>query len=166
MRVMNPFRRLLLRGTRGGQHAWLAALALLLARALLPGGVMLDPVSAAAGDFALVVCSGHGPMFAHGHGVETDSTDASAGMDMNHMAGMMHDAGDMLDSPAHDYLSADDGLCPFSAALVVACVGVALAIVLFALARVTRSWVAVSARALVRPSPCSLPPPRAPPLFG
>jgi hypothetical protein len=175
MRAMNAIRRFLLRGGLRSQVILLAASALLLVRALLPGGVMLDPVSAAEGDFALVICSGHGPMFAHDHGPMAAMSDAMPGMDMSHMAdtpGMSHDGKDMpgmsgmSGNTAHDTMTADDGLCPFSAALVIACVGIALAFVLFELTRVTGSWLAVPVRTPARASPHFLPLSRAPPLFS
>jgi hypothetical protein len=172
MRAMNAFRRFLLRGGLRSRVSLLAALALLLVRALLPGGVMLDPVSVAEGDFALVMCSGHGPMFAHDP-VQMSAMSAMSGtdpgMDMSAMADMAHhdmDMPGMSGTAAWDTMTADDGLCPFSAALVIACVGIALAIALFELTRVTRSWIAIPGHAPARRSPHSLPLSRAPPLFG
>jgi hypothetical protein len=151
MRGMNPLRRFLLRNSVVSRITFLAALAVLLARALLPGAVMLDPESSAQGDFALVLCSGHGPMFAH---------------DSMSDANMMHDHMDMSGAPAHDSMTGDDGICPFSAALFVACVGIALAVLLFALKRITCSWRVRPARPLLRPSPHFRPLSRAPPLFS
>jgi hypothetical protein len=165
MRAMNPFRRFLLRGDLKSRVSLLAALALLLVRALLPGGIMLDPVSAAEGDFTLVMCSGHGPMFTHSHDAMTAMSDAMPGMEMSDASGSTHARMDGP-MPAHDTMSADDGLCPFSAALVIACVGIALALVLFVLTRIARSWIAVPSRTLARPPRHSRPLSRAPPLFS
>jgi hypothetical protein len=169
MRAMNAFRRFLLRGGMASRAHVLAALVVLLARALLPGAVMLDPVSAAQGGFAVVMCSGHGPMFAGLSGAATAMPDTMPGMDMDHMGGMTHGGmhlSAMPGSPAHDSMTADDGLCPFSAALVLACAGVALAVVLFTLMRATPSWRAMSVRPLVRTSCHVRPLSRAPPLFS
>lgn len=171
MRAMSAFRRFLLRGGMANRAWFLIAMAVLLVRALLPGAVMLDPASVAQGDFALVMCSGHGPMFAGDSGAAVKMSDVMPGMNMTHMAGMMHGDMDMsgkAGSPAHDHgaMTGDDGLCPFSAALVVACVGIALAIALFTLTRVTQSWRAVSTRPLVRLSLHFRPLSRAPPLFS
>jgi hypothetical protein len=178
MRAMNAFRRFLLRDGVVSRVSILVAFAILFVRALLPGAVMLDSEAAAQGGFALVMCSGHGPMFARstdampGMSDSMDSTmsgsmDSSMpGMDMSPMPGMIHDSGDLSGSPAHDSMTGDDGLCPFSAALVVACVGIALAVVLFTLTRITQSWRIVAARPLPRPCPHFRPLSRAPPLFS
>ncbi|QGZ63361.1 hypothetical protein [Paraburkholderia acidisoli] len=173
---MNAFRRFLLRGGMASRAWLLAAFAVLFARALLPGAVMLDPVSVAQGDFALVMCSGHGPMFAQDRGAlavrsHAMSGMAMPGMDMSPMAGMMHEDMDMpgMSMPGshdHDSMNGDDGLCPFSAALVVACVGIALAIVLFTLTRVTQTWRDVSTRLPARPPLHFRPLSRAPPRFS
>jgi hypothetical protein len=162
MRAMTALRRFLLRGGMASRMCFMAAFAVLLARALLPGAVMLDPETAAQGDFSLVMCSGHGPLFTH------DSSAMPGMSGMSDMPGMdmMHDMSHMSGSPAHDSMTGDDGLCPFSAALFVACVGVALAVVLFALTRVRPSWRAISVRPLVRASQYFQPLSRAPPLFG
>jgi hypothetical protein len=164
MPAMNPLRRFLMRGGLVSRMSLLAAFAILFARALLPGAVMLDPESAAQGDFALVICSGHGPMFAHGTGSMSDMDDSMPGMDMSHMAGMTHDS--MAGSPAHDAMTGDDGLCPFSAALFVACVSAVIAVVLFALKRQRQSWRLHATRPVARSSPYFSPLSRAPPLFG
>jgi hypothetical protein len=164
MPAMNPLRRFLLRGGMASRMMLLAAFAVLFARALLPGAVMLDPESAAQGDFALVICSGHGPMFAPGIGPMSHMDDSMPGMDMSHMPGMTHDG--MTGSPAHDSMTGDDGLCPFSAALFVACVGITVAVVLFALKRQRQSWRVKSARPLARSSHYFRPLSRAPPSFS
>jgi hypothetical protein len=167
MRAMNAYRRFLLRGGMASRLAVLAAFAVLLARALLPGAVMLDPVSAAQGDFALVICSGHGPMFVHDAGAMMNM---SGDDDMSHMAGMMHDDPHMSGSsgaPMQAPMASDDGLCPFSAALFVACVSVSLAIVLFALApRIAERWRVIPARRPAFASTHLRPLSRAPPTFG
>lgn len=159
MRAMNALRRFLLRGGIASRLSVLAAFAVLLARALLPGAVMLDPVSAAQGDFALVICSGHGPMFA---------PDAHAMMNMSD-EDMMH--GDMHMSasggaPMQTPMASDDGLCPFSAALFVACVSVTLAMELFALTPVIERWRVLPTHRPTRASPHLRPLSRAPPLFS
>jgi hypothetical protein len=166
---MNAFRRFLLRGGIASRMSFLAAFAVLLARALLPGAVMLDSVSTPDGGIALVMCSGHGPMFARAPNAMANMSETMPDMDMSHMAGMMQDGMDMphmSGSQSHDSMAGDDGLCPFSAALVVGCVAIALAVVLFSLTRVTQSWSAVSARPLARLSPYFRPLSRAPPLFS
>ncbi|MBB3003971.1 hypothetical protein FHX57_006350 [Paraburkholderia tropica] len=165
---MNVLRRFLLRGGKASQALFLFAFAVLLSRALLPGAVMLDPVSVAQGDFALVMCSGHGPMFAPDQSTSARMSNSMPGMDMGHMAGMVHDGMDMSGpgSASHDSMSGDDGLCPFSAALVVACVATAIIFALFTLTRFTQSWSAVSLRALVRLIPHCRPLCRAPPHFS
>ncbi|WP_321818635.1 MULTISPECIES: hypothetical protein [unclassified Paraburkholderia] len=163
---MFSLRRFLLRGGTASRVLFLAAFAILLARALLPGAVMLDPDPGAQGGFALVMCSGHGPMFAKNSGVMPDMADMMPDMDMSHMAGMMHDGISMHGSAAHDTMAGDNSVCPFSAALVVACVSIALAVVLFTLTRVTQLWSASLARPLVRISLHFRPLSRAPPLFG
>ncbi|WP_146122829.1 DUF2946 family protein [Burkholderia multivorans] len=160
---MNAFRRFLLRGGMANRAWLLVAFAVLLVRALLPGVVMLDPVSVAQGDFALVMCSGHGPMFAHDDGAMSAMPDSMPGMDMSHMP-----MSGMSGSPVHnhDSMAGDDGLCPFSAALVVACVGIGFAVVLFTLTRATQSWRAVSTRSPARPPIHFRPLSRAPPRFS
>ncbi|PRE45403.1 hypothetical protein [Burkholderia multivorans] len=166
---MNAFRRFLLRDGAVSRMFFLAAFAVLFARALLPGAVMLVPVSVAQGGFALVMCSGHGPMFAHSHDAMEDMSASMPGMDMSHMAGMMHHAMGMsggTSSDAHDSMASDDGLCPFSAALAVACVGFVLACVLFELIRVAQSWDTVWTRTAVRAPVRYRPPSRAPPCFS
>lgn len=166
---MNAFRRFLLRGGKASRMFFLAAFAVLLARALLPGAVMLDSESAPERGIALVMCSGHGPMFAHTANTMANMSDAMPGMDMSHMTGAMQDGMDMShtsDSRGHDSMAGDDGLCPFSAALVLACIAIALAVVLFSLTRLAPSWSAVSARPLLRFSPYFRPQSRAPPRFS
>ncbi len=150
---------------------FLAAFTVLLARALLPGAVMLDPVSAAQGGFALVMCSGHGPMFAQGAAMMDMPGMAASmpGMNMSHMAGMTAHGMEMSGASGatgHGSMAGDDGLCPFSAALVVACVGVALACVLFVLIRAAQSWITVVAQSLSRSPLHFQPPSRAPPRFS
>ncbi|MDR5806553.1 hypothetical protein [Caballeronia sp. LZ001] len=169
MRAMYPFRRFLFRGSAIGRLRLLAALALLFVRALLPGGIMLDPISVATGDLTPVMCSGHGPMFTHHASPTAAIPETSPEMDMGQMMGTMDNVPEMSgmsDSHSHESMAADDGICPFSAALVLACVGVALAVVLFGLTRVAPSWSAAPARTPVRRSPHSLPLSRAPPLFS
>jgi hypothetical protein len=165
---MNVLRRFLLRGGKASRALHLFAFAVLLARALLPGAVMLDPVSVAQGDFALVMCSGHGPMFEQDIGASLSMPDPMPGMDMSHVARMLHDSMDMSGpgSASHDSMTGDDGLCPFSAALVLGCVATALIFALFTLTRFERSWCAVAARPLVRLIPHCRPLSRAPPLFS
>jgi hypothetical protein len=169
MRAMNAFRRFLLRGGIASRMAFLAAFAVLLARALLPGAVMLDSVSTTEGGISLVMCSGHGPMFAPAPNAMANTSNATADLDMSHMAAMMQDdmgMSHMSGSQPHNSMAGDDGLCPFSAALVVGCVAVALAVILFALTRATQSWSAMSARPLARLSPYFRPLSRAPPRFS
>lgn len=126
---------------------------------------MLDPVSAAQGGAALVMCSGHGPMFAQGHGAMANMPASMPGMDMSHMAGMDMSGG--AGSQGHDSMSGDDGLCPFSAALVVACVSVALACLMFTVIQAAQSWCRVTVRPSTRSSALHFrPPSRAPPLFS
>ena len=166
---MNAFRRFLLRGGVASRISFLAAFAVLLARALLPGAVMLDSASTSDGGIALVMCSGHGPMFAHTSNAMANMSASMPDMSMSHMTDMMQDGMDMSHmsgSPAQGSMAGDDGLCPFSAALVVGCMAIALAVVLFSLTRVAQSWHAVSARPPARLSPYSRPLSRAPPLFS
>jgi len=166
---MNAFRRFLLRGGIAGRISFVAAFAVLLARALLPGVVMLDSASASEGGIALVMCSGHGPMFTRAPNLMENMADTMPDMDMSHMAGMMQDDMDMShmsSSQAHGSMAGDDGLCPFSAALVVACAALALSAILFSLKGVTQWWSPILARPLVRPSPHARPLSRAPPAFS
>jgi hypothetical protein len=174
MRAMNALRRFLLRGGRASRMSILAALAVLLVRALLPGAVMLDPETTAQGGFALVMCSGHGPLFGH----DTGATSHMADMDMSHMPDMNHDDMDMpgmsnmshmsdMPGPAdHGSMTADDGLCAFSAALFVACLSVAIAVALFTLEPTVRIWRAPASRLPDRLPRYFRLPSRAPPLFS
>lgn len=61
---MNPFHPLLSRDRLARRCLYGLILAVLFARALLSGTVMVDP-DAAAGSFGLVICSGQGPMFSN-----------------------------------------------------------------------------------------------------
>jgi hypothetical protein len=169
MHAMNAIRRFLLQRVRRRQLSLLAALALLLVRALLPGGVMLDPASVTEGDFSLVICSGHGPMFAHDSGAKAVRTGFAPMTDMVRMTDTTPDdmpMPGMSGLPAHDTMTPDDGLCPFSAALVVACCGMALMLVLFVLMRVTQAWTLPDARSPVGRRHHLLPLSRAPPVIS
>lgn len=157
-------RRFLRNGLGGRLSRWLI-IAILLVRALVPVNVMVDMEAAKQGHFTFTLCSGHGPMFSH-------ASLAMAGMTGSHMH---HQMGDMVlkstEGKAHpspaadDSMPADNGICPFSSALVVAYVALALCITLFALRSARRLR---NARADHRPTPAppyARPLTRAPPSF-
>ncbi|AMV48241.1 hypothetical protein [Paraburkholderia caribensis] len=166
---MYPLRHFLLRGGVASRSLFLLAFTVLFARALLPGVVMLG-FGAPQASFGLVMCSGHGPMFAHDQAM-TDMGDMG-GMDMSSapMPGMdMSSAMKMDDHPSmlgHSSAMGDMGdLCPFSAAFIVACFGIALACLLFTLAAIARVWRVVLARTVFLPSLYFRPLSRAPPVL-
>lgn len=157
-------RRFLRNGPGGRLSQWLV-IVILLARALVPVNVMIDMEAAKLGHFTLTLCSGHGPMF-------TRVALPMPAMSGSHMHQEMRDAAlKSTDGKAHpspaadDSMPTDNGICPFSSALVVAYVALALCIMFYAFRSARRLR---KARADHRPTPPSLyarPLTRAPPSF-
>jgi hypothetical protein len=158
----NTLCRILTRAGRAREGMLYLGLALLFARALLPGAVMFD-ADESTGDFGLVICSGHGPMFVRGvmpaaemsvmTGIGASSW-LAVPMDSRSSTGHRPSAGD------------DNGVCPFGAALSIACVGAILILLLVAETLAKCVWPASTARGRARKAPRTRPPSRAPPYFA
>jgi hypothetical protein len=142
--VMNAFRHLLSRSGLARHALLMFVFSVLVSRGLLSGAVMIDPDPMTGG--ALVMCSGHGPVF-----------DASMpGMDMS----MLHH-GD-----GHTRADKSGDLCAFSASLVTALACAAFLLLLFHPFPIRRTWslprIVIAARSVTYVRP----PPRAPPRFS
>jgi len=147
---MNAFRHLLSRSCVARHVMLLLVFSVLVSRGLLSGAVMIDPDQMAGG--ALVMCSGHGPVFEH---------------DMQRMQ--------MPDMPLDDAVHHGDGhtatdktgdMCAFGASLVTALACAAILLLLFHPFTTRRTWALPRIVIAARLVTYVLPPSRAPPRFS
>jgi hypothetical protein len=135
----------------------------LFARAILPSAVMVTG-DASAATFGLVICSGHGPLFVSYRGDKllfSSSKTSKTGI-----SGLLDIASHDSETPHHSSSMVDDGVCPFSAALTVACIGLAIVCILREAIETTRSWCFRVERPVVCSAAHFNPPSRAPPVFS
>lgn len=163
---MNRLRHFLPQGGMARRCILFVIFTVLLSRALLSSNVMLD-IDAPAGSFGLVMCSGHGPIFAAERSIAVDSMRMGGdppmpGMAMSPMLSMPEDM-----PPAVESMDSDkDRLCPFSAAFLSVIASVAFLSLFLGFLLANRSWSVSKTSVWVRHVPHCRPRARAPPVFA
>lgn len=149
---MNAFRHLSSRHCVARHALLLLVFCVLVSRGLLSGAVMIDPDQMTGG--ALVMCSGHGPVFEH---------------DMQHMQmfdSSLDDLAMLHHGDGHTNADKTGDMCAFSASLVTALACAAILLLLFHPFTTRRTWALLRIVVAARLVTYVLPPPRAPPRFS